>query len=225
MKDLHTHCLPNMDDGPKKVEDSIEMLCKSFEQGVTLCAATPHCILHKQTDIDVFLHKREKCFNRLKEAICAAQKQVPELILGAEIYFDNDISLYEDIEKLCLTGTNKILVEFPMTSYHKQYADWLYNLNLKGIIPIIAHIDRYPFWKDVIEGISDLQIIYQLNATRILTIGGRRFIKGILNYDTYCIFSSDMHDPVKRTTRMGDAYAKAKKHFPSIVDGMFDVKL
>ncbi|MBO4897437.1 MAG: hypothetical protein J5590_03975 [Clostridia bacterium] len=225
MKDLHTHCLPCMDDGPKKVEESIEMLCKSFEQGVTLCAATPHCILHDQQDIDAFLQKREKCFTALKEGIYAAQKHVPELILGAEIYFDNDISRYEGIERLCLTDTNKILVEFPMTSYHKQYAEWLYNLNFKGFIPIIAHVDRYPFWKEVLEGLSDLHIIYQLNATRMLTISGRRFIKTVLKHDTYCIFSSDMHDTVKRVSHMGEAYAKAKKHFPSIVDGMFDAKL
>ena len=225
MKDLHTHCLPGMDDGAKSVEESIEMLCKSYKQGVTLCAATPHCVLHEEGDIDKFLQKRENCLNLLKAGLAAAPHDVPQLILGAEIYFDNDISRYEGIEKLCLTDTNKILVEFPITSYKKQYTEWLYNLNVKKLIPIIAHIDRYHFWEDVVRELSGLHVIYQLNATRMLTLSGRHLIKSILKHDTYCIISSDMHDTVNRISHMDESYAKAKKHFPSIVDGMFDAKI
>lgn len=225
MKDLHTHCLPAMDDGAKTVEESIEMLCESFKQGVTFCAATPHCILHEQSDIDVFLQKREKRFNLLKKQLSDKNCDVPKLILGAEIYFDNDISKYEGIEKLCLTDTNKILVEFPVTGYNKRYTEWLYNLNIKGLIPIIAHLDRYPFWEEVLRELSGLSIIYQINDSRMLTFSGRHFIKQALKKDAYCVFSSDMHNTVDRVSHMGKAYAKAKIHFPSIADGMFDINL
>ena len=225
MKDLHTHCLPCMDDGAETPAESVEMLHDSFKQGVTFCAATPHCILHEQNDIDRFLLRREKCFELLKKELAAAPKDIPELIFGAEIFFDNDISRFEGIERLCLTGTNKILVEFPLRLYNKCCTEWIYNLNVKGLIPIVAHLDRYPFWEDVVRDLSGLQVIYQLNAARMLTFGGRRFIKSILKHDTYCIFASDMHNTTSRTSHMGISYAKAKKHFPSIVDAMFDAKL
>ena len=65
MIDLHSHFLPDIDDGAKSVEESITMLSNSFLQGVGVCVATPHCILHHENSIKTFLQHREKSFKLL----------------------------------------------------------------------------------------------------------------------------------------------------------------
>ena len=54
MIDIHTHFLPGIDDGAKSGEMSLDMLCSAAEQGVTLCVATPHCVVHGNDDVEVF---------------------------------------------------------------------------------------------------------------------------------------------------------------------------
>ena len=69
MLDIHTHCLPQMDDGPKSVGESKLMLRDSFSQGTDVCVATPHCVIHKCTDITDFIDRRKKAILSLKRSL------------------------------------------------------------------------------------------------------------------------------------------------------------
>ncbi len=211
MIDLHSHALPQIDDGAKNLEMSIEMLCESFSQGVELCALTPHCVLHRPNSLEKFLNKRKENFGLLQENISQTNSLVPELRLGAEVYFDNDLSQYDGIEKLCIEGTNLLLVEFPMQNASKKSYDWLYSLTLKGIRPLIAHVDRYECYEAFLNDFSDLDVAYQLNAENFLSFFGRRRIKKIFKYDENFIVSSDMHNLENRPSNMGAAFSRAEK--------------
>lgn len=57
MIDLHAHYLPEMDDGAKNAAESLEMLKNSFLQGVSVCVATPHSVIHCEEDIEEFIKK------------------------------------------------------------------------------------------------------------------------------------------------------------------------
>ena len=211
MIDLHSHALPQIDDGAKNVETSIKMLRESFSQGVELCALTPHCVLHQPDNLDAFLAKRKESFELLQEKISQTNLLVPQLRLGAEVYFDNDISQYDGIEKLCIEGTNLLLVEFPMRNVSRHSYDWLYSLTLKGIRPLIAHVDRYQCYESFINDFSDLDVAYQLNAENFLSFFTRQHIKKILKYDEIFIVSSDMHNLEGRPSNMGPAFLRAEK--------------
>lgn len=222
MIDLHSHCIPEIDDGAKNVYESRQMLAESFNQGVTICAATPHCIVHHDEDIDKFLIKRADRVGILKEALAHDDVEYPKLILGAEVYFDSDISAIHGVEKLCIEDTPYILVEFPMDKYDSRSAEWLYSLTLKGIKPLIAHVDRYPFRKSLIEDLKGVDLLYQVNASRFLSIGGRKVVKEILQSVGSFIVSSDMHNTLSRPCNMKEAYEKAVKKFPSHAADMFE---
>ena len=211
MIDLHSHALPQIDDGAKNVETSIKMLRESFSQGVELCALTPHCVLHQPDNLDAFLAKRKESFELLQEKISQTNLLVPQLRLGAEVYFDNDISQYDGIEKLCIEGTNLLLVEFPMRNVSRHSYDWLYSLTLKGIRPLIAHVDRYQCYESFINDFSDLDVAYQLNAENFLSFFTRQHIKKILKYDEIFIVSSDMHNLEGRPSNMGPPFLRAEK--------------
>mgnify|MGYP001722941573 CR=1 FL=1 len=209
--DLHSHYLPRIDDGAKNVSESIEMLLDSFRQGVSLCVATPHCTVHRTADIEHFLEVREHSIEKLNSEKERKSVTLPKQLYGAEIYLDNNINAYPDIEKLCIGETNLLLVEFPLEKYNHACADWLHDLNLKGIRPVVAHIDRYMFWQEMLNDFQGLDIVYQINAARFLSFSGRRFIKKLLKCHLFYVASSDMHNMQNRSCNMSDAYEKADK--------------
>lgn len=215
--DLHTHFLCGIDDGAKSIEESISMLNECAAQGVKTVVATPHCIVHKSGGISRFIEKRRKSFDSI-----ALNGKTPEIILGAEVYFDNDLSEYENINELCIGDTPYILIEFPMGKHDaSRLAEGLYALTLAGLKPVIAHIDRYPDYAELIEAFDLPDIVYQINASRFLTFMGRRIVKKILDKVDFAVVSSDMHNTTFRKCNMKQAYEKAKKFVPDMADDLF----
>lgn len=221
MTDYHTHVLPCIDDGAKSIEESLQMLYESHKQGVDLCVATPHCTVHNNDDIGNFIAKRNASKKILTDAIKSEQKPCPKLLFGAEVNLDNDISRYPDINKLCIGDTNYMLIELDI-NYENKYDEWLYCLFQKEIKPIIAHIDRYFNWKSIVSALSDLDVIYQLNATSFFGFGGKKFIHEFMQYQKPVIIGSDMHGSKYRPTKMEKAYKKAKKILGNSAEELFN---
>ncbi len=221
MIDLHSHFLPGIDDGAKTINESIAMLTDSFSQGVKTIVATPHCALHDKDSITSFLSHRDDSLNKIKDAIKGNSAKIPHILLGAEIYLDNDITEYEGLLKLCIENTNYMLIEFPHIGFQPKSADWIYELTLLGIKPIIAHIDRYSEWKEIFASLADVNVIYQVNASNFLNFSGRRVLRHLFKYKVPFTVSSDMHNMSTRPSYMKKAYLKAKKSFPTLSEDLF----
>ena len=147
MIDVHTHILPQMDDGSKSAEQSVQMLNAMQAQGVRLLAATPHFDMRKE-NIDEFLARRSKAFERLN---AARTEDDPKIIPGAEVlYCGVSLSRMEKVEKLCIGDGNYMLVETLTMQWDDFFEDCLYQLLAEqNITPIVAHIDRYlPYRKN-----------------------------------------------------------------------------
>lgn len=218
MIDLHSHCLPGIDDGAKTVDMSVKMLKDSLAQGVTCCVATPHCILHKEEELPLFLEKRRQAAQAL--AACGADG-LPELLLGAEVFLDNDISGYDGLPALCLGNSRYLLVEFPMRNTTLYYADWLYNLTLRKITPVIAHIERYDFFESLMDDLEMVHPVYQINAGTLLDFFGRRFVKKLLKRGGRFVIASDMHGDVYRKNHMQEALHMARRIAPHQAEDLF----
>ena len=221
MLDIHTHCLPNMDDGAKSVDESKRMLRDSFSQGVEICIATPHCVIHKSTDITDFIDKRNERYSELREELEENRLAYPKIKLGAEVYLDNDISRYEDIKSVCLGESPYMLIELPWYIDLAQQSEWIYNLCLKGIKPVIAHIDRNENWEEILHELGNEKIMYQVNASRFLSFKGRRFISRFYKYNGMFLVSSDMHNMTSRKCNMQKAYEQALRRYGSSAYDMF----
>ncbi|MBQ7040261.1 MAG: hypothetical protein IJN39_06805 [Clostridia bacterium] len=221
MIDIHTHCLPGLDDGASDVNESMEMLIDSRKQGVRVCVATSHCTLHHPLGLKEFISGRELAWQKLKAKMEQTEAELPKVLLGAEVYLDHDISDFPELEKLCIGTTNYMLVEFSRETMSPLIPDWLYELTVRGIKPIVAHLDRYMEWEDILNLTTGTDIIYQLNADNFMSFFGRRHIKKILEYERNYIISSDMHNTSERASKMHDAYKKSIKMFPSLTKKMF----
>lgn len=212
MIDFHTHVLPGMDDGAKTATESLRMLSEAYRQGVRLCAATPHFVLHKNGDIAAFLKKRQTRYAELMAAVGGIS--IPEIRLGAEVYMDNNINSYSGIEKLCIEGTSCMLVEFPVDKYDPYWGDWLHSLSLKGITPMVAHFDRYMYRAEMLADFAGVAVVYQINASRMFSFLGRRLLATLLERHVPLVMASDMHNTTKRACNMQEAFQKGKQKFP-----------
>ena len=219
MIDLHSHYLPGIDDGAKDTKDSLRMLAEAFKQGVKLCAGTPHAVVHSNEDIDVFLKSRHESIERLLSG--PISEPIPKLIYGAEVFLDNDVSQYSDIKKLCIGDTDLLLVELSTRKYNPNYSEWLYSLNLIGIVPILAHIERYPYFEEFVAELDDVNVAFQMNCKTILKYRWRKYlIERSLPGANYLV-SSDMHDMSFRKCRMKKAYDKVNKRYDHIAEQLF----
>ena len=72
--------------------------------------------------------------------------QLPQILLGAEVYLSVDTLGLADIERLCIGDTRTILLEMPFTQWGSWVYDGVYRLLAgKGLKPVIAHLERYSF--------------------------------------------------------------------------------
>lgn len=222
--DLHSHFLPSIDDGAKSVSMSLEMLSDAASQNIELVAATPHCLAHTKQDIDAFLEARETSYCDLLREISVQHKEqsVPKIVLGAEVYLGCDISEFSNFDALCYGGTEYILLEMSNDCEASRLAEWVYNVTSKGIKPIIAHIDRYSFYKELMLELSGIKVIYQVNASNFFNISGRIRLRNIFSKHDKFFVSSDMHNMTTRRCNMSGAGEIARKKFSSMYEMLFE---
>ena len=141
MIDLHNHLLPNIDDGSRSVEQSVEVLQTFASQGVTNVVCTPHL---KASEINAHgeekLEQRAAAMERLKTVAPAA----PKLGLGFEIMLDEPMpTLAMGDRRLSLNGSKYFLVEFPVTIVGHFATTVLKQISASGAVPLVAHPERY----------------------------------------------------------------------------------
>lgn len=223
MIDLHTHILPKMDDGASTSDLSLEMLRMEADQGVDTVVLTPHFYREKE-DPSSFLQRRASSFQRLQERIDGLsdqeRRQLPQLFLGAEVAWFPHMDEWSDLSQLCLGSSSFLLLELPFYPWNSSMIHQLYDLMGKtGIIPIIAHLERYmkgQRWSNIQE-ILALGVPIQLSSGIFLTMGGRRLAKQLLHHGTGFLLASDCHNTTTRPPNLRDSFVILEKKFPVAV--------
>ena len=213
MIDFHSHILPHMDDGAQNVQISLDMLADSYLQGVRTVVATPHCIITKEEDIDIFLERRNDSYKELMSAIALDERDFPDIVLGCEAQIAGGITNLEKMRELCIFDTNYILIEMPYKKWNEDNFDHLYSLLIKGMKPIIAHIERYMNRRNEFHNFYALDLIYQVNADSFLSPFLRRNIPDLFTMGSVQLLGSDMHNLSRRPSRMGFAKDRIIKSY------------
>lgn len=139
MIDIHSHILPHVDDGSEDMEMSIEMARMYLESGIKTVIATPHYI---EGSIVTSVDNNRATLEELKKELDKVGLDL-EIFLGNEVFIS--MNLIKDIEEgrlSTLNGTRYILIELPMFDIPLYVENIIYELLLKGYIPIIAHPER-----------------------------------------------------------------------------------
>ena len=211
--DFHSHILPGIDDGSKTVEQSIAMLTMAAEQGIECVVATPH-FYPSYDNPEHFLEKRARAEAELREAL-QQRPDLPEVIVGAEVYFFRGISQSELLPELTIRGKRCILLEMPPAPWSEDIYRELEEIWDKwGITPIIAHIDRYigPFRTyGIPKRLSRLPVLVQANADFFLEKATAGMAMRMLKQDQIQLLGSDCHNLTSRKPNLGDALERIRQ--------------
>lgn len=212
MVDFHSHILPEVDDGSRSVEESLQMLRMMQEQGVRQVVATPHFYANHDNP-ERFLKRRTKALQKLREAI--GTEQLPSVVPSAEVHYFDGISDCEVLDVLSIAGTNYILVEMPMRTWSDRMYRELQDIHQKrGLMPIVAHVDRYisPFQTNGIpERLMELPVLVQANAEFFTRRFTRPMALRMLRSGKIHLLGSDCHNLTDRRPDLGDAVRIIRK--------------
>lgn len=140
MIDIHSHILPGLDDGAASMEEAIAMARFALTGGIRYMVATPHV---KKGKYD---NDREKILDTMANLRKVLLKKEIRLFVmpGAEYSLEPDLPQRFSRGEL-LTINNKgryLLVELPAEFVPDYTSSVLYDLQLQGVTPIIAHPER-----------------------------------------------------------------------------------
>lgn len=216
--DYHSHILPKMDDGAKDEAMSMEMLGMLQAQGIERVIATPHFYPHRQKSVADFLAKRQKALEQLTSSPI-------EILTGAEVAIEHGLSELEDIEKLAITGTNLILLEFPYTGFAEWMMEEIHNLSCEyKLKPIIAHVHRcIPYCSRSEMGqILKTDAVFQVNNEAFRSFREKQFVKRLIKEDFPMVFGSDCHNTTSRMPNFDLLVKKVKPALIAASDGILE---
>ena len=212
--DFHSHILPSFDDGAADTDTAVKMLTLSRQMGVDRVVSTSHCYPCQSSDVDSFIEKREKAYNKLTEAISASGADVPEIVLGCEVHLTCDLTGLRGIDRLCIAGTDYMLIEMPVSKWTDNTIDNVYKLSINGIKPIIAHAERNIGQNDeLLEALYILDVLIQINAESFGVPSLKKFIDSMMKNKMIHVLGTDMHNLGSRGPKMDKALKYINKRF------------
>lgn len=217
MVDLHCHILPHIDDGAKTCDDSIGLIKIELQSGVDTIAVTPHYNFEHNHGIEDYCRRRAESYKELKEALIKNHISM-RVIVGSEVFLSPGIVSQEGREALQYEGTNYMLVELPTDHFYDWIPKVLYNLRVAGIVPVIAHVERYPSVMSHTDRLYDMVVsgaVIQVNATALVKGGHklREKIFDLINHNLVHLIATDTHSLDKRPPMMKDALKIISKEF------------
>ena len=204
MIDLHLHILPEIDDGSSSLEESVRMAKRLSELGFKGAFCTSHYIADSPQVAD------NQTKNRLREKLQAELDKAGiklKLLPGNEIYIDPKMVDFLTTKKAtCLGGdfnarkkNQHVLFELPFYAEVSYLRDIIFELKAKGLVPILAHPERYLFVqkkKEAIFEIVKLGVKLQSNYGSIVgQYGGKakKIMKFLLKNRLVSYLGTDIH--------------------------------
>lgn len=221
--DIHSHILPQIDDGAENFNVSMKMLRTAYGDGIKTIIVTPHYKPGRHN-----ADPERICF--LMDKLCREAKREEmdvELYPGNEFYYHDGIFGELERNRACaMAGSAYVLIEFSPMERFEYIRSGLYEALAHGWRPILAHAERYSAILGKTEHVEELIRLgsfIQVNAGSILGktgMGARQFTKNLLKEHLVHFVATDAHDEKKRKPvlsdcgkyirrRYGEAYAES----------------
>ena len=205
MVDIHSHILPEVDDGPKSWEVSVAMCRAAAADGITHMVATPHA------------NDRYHYDRAYLQGLVAHLQQLagdsPKLILGCDFHlsYDNVQDALANPARYVIGNTRYLLVEFSNYSIPEQIADSFFKLGDCGITAIITHPERNPILRETPQRVvewAEQGCVVQMTGSALTGFWGertRRAALWLLERQAVHVLASDAHDTEKRVPILSSA--------------------
>lgn len=193
--DIHSHVLPGIDDGAQSINKSIELATSLEKMGVSQIITTPH-INHYVWD-----NSPENINSKLEEtqkAFTANNIHIP-IQAAAEYFIDDWFVSYFKKEKLLTLKDNYVLIEMSYLNAPLNLYKTIFDLQIAGYIPVLAHPERYTFFHkkfDEYKKLKDAGCLFQLNLLASVEYYGSKIAKAadeLLKKGMYDFCGTDVH--------------------------------
>lgn len=194
--DIHSHLLPGIDDGAKDMDTSIALLLKMASFGIKNFITTPHVLG------SVYPNSSEV----IKQKLGAVKKELEKreikdisIQAAAEYMLDGEFSALLDQKDILVLKDNYILVEMSYFRAPINLYELLFEVQLKGYKPVLAHPERYNFYHTDFKSYYKLKqagCLFQLNLLSLTDQYGKEVQKTsekLLKENLYDFVGTDIH--------------------------------
>jgi protein-tyrosine phosphatase len=212
MIDIHHHCLPGIDDGPREWDEAVSLCAMAAEEGIETIVATPHVLRGRWQNTS--RPKLEELIGLLRQKVGPS----PRLVLGSEYFFAHDMTevLLSGNGIITLAGSRYVLVEFAAQAIPPLVEQAFYRVQLEGWTPIIAHPERNLVLQ---HKTGLLAALVQQGAKTQVTTGSllgefgpeaRKAAESWLRAGLVHFLATDAHNTTKRPPRVREALDVAR---------------
>ena len=214
--DIHSHLLPNLDDGVESFEQAAEIISNFIDLGYKKLITTPHVMS------DAYRNTAEGILSRLAELKAYLKEHHLDISMeaAAEYYLDEDlVSKLNNNESLLTFGNNLLLFETNFLSEPLNLKEFIFLANTKGYQPVLAHPERYIYLQNNLEKARDFLdrgVYFQINISSIsghYSKGIQQTVLKLIDNGMVHLVGSDCHHvqhvQLVREARKLKAYRKA----------------
>ena len=193
--DIHSHLIPGIDDGAKTFGDSLRLIQALKGFGISQFITTPHIIQH------VWDNTKEQILDKKTTTVSELEKHqfTAPFKAAAEYLMDDAFMQLFKSEKLLTLKDNYVLVEMSYINAPMQLYTILFELQVAGYIPVLAHPERYLFYHSNLDHYLKLKkagCLFQLNLLSVVGYYGTAIAKiaeQLLQKGMYDYVGSDVH--------------------------------
>ncbi len=193
--DIHSHLIPGIDDGAKTFEDTLRLTKALHNFGTSQCITTPHIIQH------LWDNTYEKI--KANEEVTGIKLKKNNVLIpfraAAEYMMDEQFVKLFQSESLLTLKDKYVLVEMSYINPPIQLYNILFDLQVAGYIPVLAHPERYMFYHNNFEEYNKLKragCLFQLNLLSVVGYYGdgiTKITEKLLQKGMYSFVGSDVH--------------------------------
>ena len=196
--DMHSHLIPGIDDGSKTMEESLHLIKRLADYGLRKIITTPHIMseYYRNTPEIITMGLED-----LRKAVKNEGISI-EIEAAAEYYMDEIfLEKIKNGEEVLSFGDNYILVETGFINKPQMLLEIIFQLEMAGFKPILAHPERYQYLiadKGLLQDLTDRQILFQVN---LLSLTGfyskpvKDFGEMLIETGQVKLLGTDCHNP------------------------------
>ena len=216
MIDLHSHILPELDDGARDLDETFRMARLAVESGISHMVATPHCV-------DSGAQAVQESVSFLRQTL--QQLRLPlKVYSGMEIYGTRDTAkLLSEGRLLTLNRSRYPLIEFDFESDGMTETQILHSVLQAGFRPLIAHPERYLYIQrepQLLDEWLDMGCLLQINKGSLTGRFGpvcQELSMALIARGFAAVVASDAHSAHSRTPWMYDAWDMLARQFSPLL--------
>jgi protein-tyrosine phosphatase len=195
--DMHSHLIPGIDDGATDLESAIVMIRAMHSLGYQKFITTPHVQWEMYKNTHEIIENGAKI---VRDRLAETEMKV-EFRAAAEYFLDEHVDeLLEKNIPLLTIHKNMVLVEFSFIRQPMDLKDKIFQLQIKGYQPIIAHPERYLYFgahKTVYDELHDMDCVFQLNLLSLCGYYGKKqeeLAQYLIKKKYVSLLGSDLHN-------------------------------